>query len=621
MPSLFRIQEETNRQNAQRDDKFWKNFVYFFELQARGETTLFPLVLNPQSVQVSEPFAVTVTPTLDGGLFVEENGVIVRNLNIVGTTGFRPRTLPNGAKYTLGTPKLDKDASFHRRVKTVGDKLSGQRHFQILQDEVFRTYGDLKRNPRTARDTKMFFHNPKDNEHWEVVPQSFVMDRDARKPVSYQYSISLLIVGKSSGIPELKTSEDNSLFSVMKNDILLARNALDNLNATLRDLPRVVLDELDRVVPGLKGAVDVGNLLLVSIPAFGNAISAAVEGGADVIAAPFSTLNRFTRQLNTAVNLLVTAPFRAADTIIQSFRRLEDAFDQFGVHPRLFLTDAQQQLIKERSRQELITSVAQDDLIAAEQRPLNSLSAVDDLGSGLLPGDRGRAQASLGVGRNEPLIRSGRAYVITQGDTLQNLAARFLGDKRLWRQIAVLNGLKAPYLSEQRLPFTLRIGDVILIPSDEPPPSATPTLGIFGVSLDAPVAERVFGADLRLDESDNGAKSVDMAIDLDGGSIDFLLVRGVPNLEQAIRTRLTTEQGTDVLYRLLGYKRVVGIGIQEVDREIVEFRLVEAVESDPRIVGIRAVEFDTSRPDVIDVEMDAEVREFDESVSLQATLR
>lgn len=634
MPSLIDIAREDRRQDIANDRKFWKNFVYFFELRAPTggiagtpsdtiESSIFPLVLNPQTITMSDPFTVTATPTLDGGLYVEENGIISRQLTITGQTGFAPRTGPKGAQYTQNSSfENTEGASFRYRGKNTPAMLSGQRHFQYLQDRVFRTYGDLKRNPNLAKDTKLFFHNPKDDEHWEVIPQSFTMNRDAARPLTYQYSIALLVVGTGEeDVEPLFPSEDTSIFNSMKDVVKTVRSAIDNANATLRDMPSEILAEIEQQVPALKGAVDLAGLVSTTIPALINGASAFVEGGASLIAAPFNTVTRITSQLDLALNNLAGSSFRGGDTVRQSLRGMQDAIHRFGVHPQTFQSDAQRQLADERRRQELTTSVSQTALLAAEAAPSTSLRQLDGLGTGLLAGDRGRARAETGLARNEPVTRSGKQYIVTQGDTLPRLAARFLKDKTRWRQIAVLNGLRAPYISEHQLPFTRRSGDEILIPSPEAPPSELVGAAGFGIGTEATQAERLLYTDLRLVQSDDAPQNFfDMEIDVEGGSTDFSLAAGIENLTQGIRTRLTTEQGTDVLYRGLGHKAVVGVGVQVVDEEMTEFRLVAAVQADPRIVGVRGVEFTQTQSDVIDVEMDAEVRGFGEQVPILVPL-
>jgi len=212
MPSALAYFKEQFRRELTGDDKFWKQFTYFFELAVPAEvwplgSLLFPLVLPPESISFEEPFAVEQTQTQDGGLIVEENGIIQRRMTIRGHTGWKPRKLPHTAITALmGIPSEKR--SFDRTLKPlVLDAISGQRHFQYLQDAVFRTYADLKRDPDMAKDTRLFWHNPKDDEHWEVVPLSFTLERSASRRMYYQYNINLLVVGKASEV-DADFSED-----------------------------------------------------------------------------------------------------------------------------------------------------------------------------------------------------------------------------------------------------------------------------------------------------------------------------------------------------------------------------------------------------------------------------
>jgi hypothetical protein len=75
--------------------------------------------------------------------------------------------------------------------------MSGQRQFQFLQDRIFRLYSDLKQNPDASAGTKLYFHNPKDQENWRVIPMSFTMSRAAPRSTMYFYDIQLLVVEKT----------------------------------------------------------------------------------------------------------------------------------------------------------------------------------------------------------------------------------------------------------------------------------------------------------------------------------------------------------------------------------------------------------------------------------------
>ena len=103
---LLELQRELSRQvRAGQDDKYLRRFVYFFELRvppsvAKGATSTFiyPLIIPPENYRMSEPFEVTQTYTNGAGLWLEENGVVARTINLRGTTGFKPRAFPKVGK-------------------------------------------------------------------------------------------------------------------------------------------------------------------------------------------------------------------------------------------------------------------------------------------------------------------------------------------------------------------------------------------------------------------------------------------------------------------------------------------------------------------------------------------
>src|SRR5262245_24918353 len=65
--------------------------VYGFVLQMNNNkevTFIFPL--NPQSIEQDEEGAVVITPTQGGGKFIENQGSLMKDIVITGTTGFLP---------------------------------------------------------------------------------------------------------------------------------------------------------------------------------------------------------------------------------------------------------------------------------------------------------------------------------------------------------------------------------------------------------------------------------------------------------------------------------------------------------------------------------------------------
>jgi hypothetical protein len=119
---------------------------------------------------------------------------------------------------------------------------------------------------------------------------------------------------------------------------------------------------------------------------------------------------------------------------------------------------------------------------------------------------------------------AGVRYVqIKYGETLQQIAARELGDMSFWVTIANLNGLLSPYIT----------GDHAL---------ASSTVALYGASLMVPSASNTITSDTRPDlvfERDivlvNG--------DIQGLSGDINTVSGVSNLVQALKNRVVVDLG------------------------------------------------------------------------------
>lgn len=120
------------------------------------------------------------------------------------------------------------------------------------------------------------------------------------------------------------------------------------------------------------------------------------------------------------------------------------------------------------------------------------------------------------------------------GDSLQQVAARELGDAARWVDLAALNNLVPPYLTTDLAgvaPGVLFCGEQLKVPSAAPGQSS-------GVS----VGNEVLGTDLVLV---NGAFTPT-------ASGDLATVSGGDNLTQAISHRLATHMGELVFYPTYG---------------------------------------------------------------------
>lgn len=607
---------ETARAERAQDDKYLKSYLYFFELRVPASVAkssdrvfIYPLILAPESYRMTEPFAIEKTMTNGSGLWVEENGIIARELHLSGTTGWKPRAFPRNAVSTAGADALSlppSGASFSRKAQfNILEALSGQKHFQFLQDAVFRTYADLKRDLTTAGETELFFHNPKDSEHWRVHPMSFEMERTSQSQNLYKYNITLLCSEPASA-RGIRPSDDFTVLEALKNVDVMLNFGVNFLNSGINDLIGVQ-DELRRSIQGIATILEDASALATSTTRF-------LEGTATLIDVPYAAVLSLQNGLDTTLTayyeqsaLLGLVP-DVDGSVLNTIRKISDSIAVIGSYPEKFQTALDKKVAAANDQQELSTSRTQDQLDeAARTAPPSTLRGFSLLGTALLPGDAARASNELGLGRNVPRYRSARAVPIERGDTLANLAGRYLGDARLWKFIAIFNDLTPPYISPHGFPGTLNVGDDILIPSTAPPQAALTTPGVLGVTADTDAEERTLGRDFGL--YDDGTGFYDWAIDVEGGSVDAKEVAGIPNLKQAIRSRLLTHRGEDILYKTLGVQRVVGLGITLVDLETAQIRLVAAVEDDPRVAGVRNIQFQNGPPaDALFVEMDVEVR-------------
>jgi phage baseplate assembly protein W len=160
-----------------------------------------------------------------------------------------------------------------------------------------------------------------------------------------------------------------------------------------------------------------------------------------------------------------------------------------------------------------------------------------------------------------------------RGDTLQDVAARELGDASRWPEIVALNGLAPPYIVDtlaqlQDTPAgqVLIAGQTIKLPAPPRRVSAVPD-------------EDIYGTDLLLDR--------DGKLVVDETTGDFATVSGPANLAQAIRNRFATPEGSLTWHPKYGNGlfRLLGKGINNSRRMLAQVYAERAMRSDPRVAS------------------------------------
>lgn len=632
--------QEQNRETVTGDRNFFRKMLYFFELVvppevARGAAQtsfMFPLVVNPQGYSMSEPFTVEATPTQGGGLYVEENGIVQRTIRLRGHTGWAPRDMKGTGTGALDTLTPDKRSWGRTLMSLVADKISGQRHFEYLQDAVFRTYGDLKRNPATAGGTKLYFHNPRDQESWLVVPQRFDLERSAGSHL-YQYSIELLAVSPAGQLQVVWDKEDMPVLRILRDLRPCVQAGVNLMEGAISDLYGLQ-DDLQGAVTDIVQLIDGATGLMTAAQDF-------LDGTADLIRSPLTVTHALLDMADAAVSTL-SAPekLKVAFTDLQrgftnhALMGLSKGMALMASHPEAFETPAEAELRRaQESRSPLLTTSATEIAAAQASSPPASMTDVGRLGTAMTPGEVKMAQGDLGAQRGTPKYTGTREYVVAQGDTLVNLAAAFLGDARLWEVIAIANGLRPPFVNEQAaaaavesrsddeiLDGVLGVGEKIIIPNFSKPSSESAMLPVLGVERTESAEVHLLGRDIALIEEADG--QFEVPIDLDSGNQDVQTKAGIDNLKQAMTSILRTERGTDILYKTVGLQRIVALGLAPADLEILRFRISEAVAADGRIASVRSVEL-TQPEGTVDqlwAEIQAEVRGFAEPLRLDTSL-
>jgi len=663
--TLEYIKEEV-RQKKTGDTNFLKRFLYFFELIVPAEKAknqeslnfLFPLILPPESITLEEPFSVEETETQMGGLFIEENGIIKRNLTIKGHTGFKPRLLrssntnplKSAARASLGAivsgseigkPDLKslETVSYSRKLPiNVLAAISGHRHFQYLQDSVFRTYADLKKDPASAMGTSLRFHNPKDDEHWEVVPKRFILERDSSKNrFLYYYTIELTVVGPSKEV-DFDYIEDKTLLEQFTDILRIVKKGLDLTTGAVQDLIRLQ-GEIRSSISNIAVIID-------SVTAINSAIDDFIKGNKRLInsthSAVLSTMDLVDSSLNIYNKLSRSGSVKQVpEPVIQNIRSLNKGLELVAANPSIFSNDVTTKIEDIKKRQNRY-NLSIDRINAA----LNSdspatFAELKGLGTGLTKGDALAINGELEIGNEVYQYTSIERVQITSGDTLVSLAAKHMGNARLWQYIAIVNGLNYPFSNDIASydlskksdvhPFNnaLGIGDFILIPSNNTSLQSYIGTSIIGTALTESLENHLFGINFALDPIYNKLNNpiiytndrvrYDIPVDKEKNNMDVRLVKGIPNLIQAIILRIVIEKGTALLYKKFGLNRIVGLGFTLSDLENAKYRIREAILSDTRIDGVENLDLSQENDSLV-CDLTISAKGFNDVVPLRLTI-
>jgi hypothetical protein len=569
-----------------------------------GHDKEYFFTVPPQNIQFTEPGTVQVQPTIDGYL-VEHHGSLLKQLNISGTTGFRPmsvaRQLPRGGIGTgFGLLAGETQNQIQRVVDAAqsffsiderglpANEITGYFNFMQLRS-LFRHYFDLKSN-RESRSNypgqiRMIWVNFHELEFWFCEPLTFATRRESSSPLTFGYDISCYLLDRPDDLAI--TQFQQNWFSKMldyRNYVGMIIGKIQHFN----NLMVQIADLSDAISSDILGAVR--RVVTLGLQ---TAASVGMVGGR------FRELGVIGERLEDLMVELQDVS-DVWDRSIQAFggdEKLRSKYDAFEEGNKF--KDSIRAINRVRAAQrDQQANPSQNGTLVSTQRALSSRARGQNTGSN--PGQANLPKPSdpnfgsdLDVRNARSNMTGGNFTTVILGEDIRAVSRRTLGTESRWKEIVIVNGLSAPYIAASPARGVLMAGDRILIPGTTPisriegnlvfPTSADEFSGsIDGISPE----NAIFGRDIAVQitgNADTGTLNLDIKPDPSG---DVALIEGIKNFQQALLLLSNTEGGTLKLHPGYGFPRVVGMKSTHVAGTMWSLHVKRALKAEPRVAGI-----------------------------------
>lgn len=593
----------------------------------------FQLPLNPAEINQSEDFAISIKAT-QGGSVVNHSGNRYKTLSISGTTGFTPFS------GSSGTDKLTGKGWFQPNVLR---SRSGYEVFHLLRN-YFKAYYHYKKQPgEFQKNSRLVFKNFKDGEFLIVELLKFTMKRSIAKPLMYDYDMQFKVLAHLDFKSERKADEDLSFFEKIDNRVADALRFIDGSRAIflrsqeiLRQVENTygatILEPLRKTSLAIKAAkgvpltaADVSKRMVKDTLSATSAINIFktlknnkkryLESGQG--ATFYETLELPNDAETTITNQGVESIFDLDENLLElpasifptsTLSKVEEEKESAQFLPRSYFEEALIDLIRIRNNCEDafgLSSSTYDDLFdrtssvsSLDTKPLTDeeYTVLDGFNQAIL-GIRSliasesffkseyeaRIQTVLDEFDNRLALQKLPAVKVIKlkpNMTLERLAQIELGDSNRWAEIVELNDLKYPYITSDTTntnTYVKTVGQDILIPQPQRSGfSNVPRVRDNPLNSDLSYFEKNLGIDLKLSDE------FDLTIT---GNQDFEVIKGIPNITQAILLNFYYEKGELIKYP---YKGVgLTIGGKNVPIKDIQDAIVGSLVSDPRIETIK----------------------------------
>lgn len=597
----------------------------------------FALPLAPTELTQTEEFAISIKAT-QGGTVVSHSGNKYKKLRISGTTGLAPFRGSGGVdKFTgeaIGQPRsMTYQSGYH-----VFHEL--RNYFKAYYELKKKAAGD----ENLGKNTRLLFKNYKDGEFLIVELLTFDMKRTASKSFMYDYVLEFKVLKHYAftqpGLSGLARIDE--ILNKAMNKLDVARGILLRSSAIIKQIEATyesaLMEPIRKITLALKAGIgvkldlaDVSSNLAKSTIAAGDALNYMLDlkqqtediknsridkadsknqvlQRTDIPDDPKALISRkgvsALYDLEEGITLIDSSdlPESTQQGLEAEIRDVQDL-------PRSFYEDTLLDIQRIKSNAEDFFNLGSDDYdtifgrtstvtadsakeITNEEIDLlqafnEVISAIADIMSTtvLFKSDFDEQIASIVENFDDgelPLQNTAavREIVLPAKMDLERLALKYLGNSTRWPEIAELNGLTAPFVTQDVSdtdPNVAKPGRSILIP-------APTTFGFseLPVAKDIPSTvnltklEKSLGTDFKL--------TPDFDLDL-GNDGDIKVVSGADNMGQAVVLKLAYEKNELIKHPSLGLSMQVGGKL----RPINEYKddIIRTLTQDTRVENIK----------------------------------
>jgi hypothetical protein len=574
----------------------------------------------PKTYEISEPAATVVIPTQDGGKFIENQGSIFKDISITGTVGFRPNPitdelipgLASQTGITVNSPLSNITDPATGRLFNKDERGLNPAEITGLDDitflrNIFRGYWDLKKNDDRARHIVMIWMYAKESEWYIVEPMAFQTSRNSGNPLSWDYSI------------QLRTLYRYDMTILVPRDSVSVMQSLNNI---WNSIEQVTLD-LTVVITQIYSAVEfalqlpfnlVGDFLnlatglLSSIANFRNIGKTA----SNIKRKALLNITDKARTLFDYANKLITGQEVGDKRVFGSSILGHDAPDPTD--------DAALDILRNVVRRAFFTTWRLTERLHAMDAIFSAPKQVQviDYANRYLKYGKPQYLSNSPLDPNNMNIPDS-AFEVEVSDTIRGMAKIYLGSEEYWKTLAMINNLKHPYISRQRSDGVLQYGDKILIPKT---PETTDIAGVDDTLTDAekealsPVV-RKYGRDIALSEGSSGTELADLKTGQNG---DLQTIEGVPNVQQAMMIKFSTERGELATHPDFGAEFPVGTKV--LLGRIQEFAVntTATLLSDTRVDRIKRLQI-FSEGDILKVSSSVKLKQTESTLPINFAVR